>query len=128
MQQWTGLLVWVLLFTTACNNATEKSPTGGGMAGGGCTYRYDTAIAEVVKINKIDTDRYDILFVLHRNGPGLVSGDTLHYAKEKKGLLSTAELKAWDVKMGNNYPYIVSTILSGACNPQMTQLVMEKMP
>jgi hypothetical protein len=128
MKQLAAPFLWILFFTVACNNATEQPIAGGGgnMAGGGCTYKHDTLTAEVVKINKIDTDRYDVLFVL--NGKGYASGnrDTLHYAKEKKELLAQATLKALDIKLGNQYPYIVSTIVSGACNPQTTQLVMEK--
>jgi hypothetical protein len=129
MKQWTALFLWVLIFTTACNNAAKEPVAGGGgnMAGGGCTYRHDTATAQVVKINKIDADRFDVLFVLHGGSYPLGNTDTLHYAKEKKELLSTAALKTWHVAIGSRYPYIVSTIISGACNPQTTRLVMEQM-
>jgi hypothetical protein len=122
----TGSL-FVLIFAAACSNAPteKKEPSGGGgnVDGGGCRYRNDTAIAEVIKINKIDTNRYDILFAL---SGGRIAADTLHYAKEKKGLLSEEELKKMDIKAGDHYPYITSTIISGHCNPEIRQLVMEK--
>jgi hypothetical protein len=71
-------------------------------------------------------NQHDILFVLRSNRIASGSQDTLHYASEKRGLLSDEALKTLDVKPGDHYTYIVSTIVSGSCNPQTTMLVMEK--
>lgn len=129
MKQLIAYSLFVLFLATACNDTVNEKnePAGGGgnMAGGGCTYKHDTAIAEVVKINKIDVNRNDIQLVL-KGGRIAGSQDTLHYVSEKRGSLSDEALKQLDVKPGDRYPYIVSTIISGSCNPQTTQLVMEK--
>jgi hypothetical protein len=130
MKQLIVYVLFALFLATACNDTVKEKnePAGGGsnMDGGGCTYKHDTAIAEVVKINTIDVNRYDILFVLSSNRSAPGRQDTLHYASEKRGLLSGEELKKLDVKPGDHYTYIVSTIISGSCNPQTTMLVMEK--
>jgi hypothetical protein len=130
MKRFTLFLLSATLYTAACNDAAKSPGSGntgkGNMAGGGCSYKNDTAIAEVVKIDKRDTDRYDILFVL-RSAIFLPAGrDTLHYATEKHSMITGDELKTMGIKVGDHYKYIVSTIISGSCNPTVTQLVMEK--
>jgi hypothetical protein len=130
MKRLIAVSLLVVFFAAACNNSPKEKnePSGGGgnMDGGGCRYKDDTTIAEVVKVNKIDVNRNDILFVLKGGSIAPGSRDTLHYASEKRGLLSDEELKKLDVKQGDHYPYIISTIISGSCNPQTTRLVMEK--
>jgi hypothetical protein len=130
MKQLTVLSLVALFFATACNNAVKEKnePAGGGgnVDGGGCKYKDDTAIARVIKINKMDTNSNDILFVLSGNSIAPGGQDTLHYVSEKKESLSDEALRKLDVKPGDRYPYIISTIISGQCNPQITRLVMEK--
>lgn len=129
MKRLIAVSLLAVFCAAACNNTpnekNEPSGGGGNMDGGGCRYNDDTAIAEVVKINKMDVNRNDILFVL-RSKSIPAGRDTLHYASEKRGALSDEELKKLDVKPGDHYPYIISTIISGSCNPQTTRLVMEK--
>jgi hypothetical protein len=118
-------LLLAALYMAACNDSA-KSPGSDNMTGGPCSYKDYEAIAEVIKIDKRDTDRYDILFVLRSNTYTPAGHDTLHYVHEKHNLLTGEELKKLDVKMGDRYKYIISTIISGSCNPTVKQLIMEK--
>jgi hypothetical protein len=125
-------LLCLVFLVIACNSATDSVDGGGGksggenMAGGPCSYKTDSTIAEVIKINKIDTNSYDILFVLRNKSAFNIAPDTLHYANELHGLLTGEEIKAKDIKIGDHYRYFVSSIINGSCTPHITQLNMTK--
>ena len=105
----------------ACNN-TPETP-----AGGPCTYKETVYPALVTEFQKIDSNLYDIIFVLQPlDGKVPTVLDTVYYYLEKHSYLTSEDLKQQDIQLGDKYKYSVQEITSGSCSPTVKMLRMEK--
>lgn len=111
--------IWLLIFIS-CNSDDNT------VAGGPCTYKYDTLAAIVVNIPAIDSNQYDVVLVPDRQGKLLPVPDTIHYYIETRQLLSAAALKEKNIRLNDTFIYISGNISSGSCNPVDNRLLLER--
>lgn len=116
-------LIALLLVVSAIACNSKKSSRDEPRDGGGCSYRYDTIPARVVKIERQATQQPRVLFVLLRNA---ASTDTIPYFMANGKDLSEEEIKEKGVVEGAVFQFITGEIKSGSCNPSLKRIVLNK--
>ncbi|CAN5398513.1 hypothetical protein BH09BAC5_BH09BAC5_16810 [soil metagenome] len=90
--------------------------------GGPCSYSTLTSPATVIKVDRIDSVTTDIQFrVENENG-----FDTISYRTYFSRFATDADVKKYDLKVGNVFTYEIHEIKKGTCNPYYYTLRLEK--
>lgn len=104
-----------------CSNHKKEKP-----AGGPCAYVDHTYPAKLIKLEASpDSSTFNPLFEI--DDP-LIDGmkDTLSYLRFSNQSVTKEQLKKDSIAVGNVYKYIVSTIIEGACDPDIRRLSLER--
>lgn len=114
------VLLLAVLFM-ACNGKKAAGPDEP-RDGGPCTYTYDTLPAKVIKLNRQNNQPTQVMFaILHQQGT-----DTTSYFMANKRDISEEEIKQKGVAEGVVFRYIDGRMLSGACNPHVFHISLDK--
>ena len=106
----------------ACNNKRSPETPEEPRAGGPCTYRYDTLPAKVIKIERQAGQQPRVIFaVLREQG-----ADTTSYFLANNRDISEEEIKQKAVAEGAVFQMIDAKIKTGACNPHIIHIDLEK--
>lgn len=105
----------------ACNSNKEKEePTGGP-----CSYETKIYPATVIKIEKKDSLKADIIFRIDDN-TGRLYRDSVSWYMEKREWILLSMIEKDRIGVGRKYQYEVQRIISGSCNPAIETLKLEK--
>ncbi len=112
-------IVLFILFVAGCNSNDDN------VAGGPCTYQYDSIAAIVINIPAVDSNQFDIVLKLDKQHKSMAVPDTIHYYYETRQLLTAAALKDKMIQLNDTFMYISGHIISGSCNPADNRLILE---
>ena len=78
--------------------------------------------ATIIERQKHDSLYSEILFsVVKASGP-----DTIYYTRNFSGFASEADIKKYDLRVGNQFVYEEQEIVKGTCSPYFYKLKLEK--
>ena len=122
MKQFLCLLI-IFLILNACNNGKKEKEI---PAGGPCSYEDKFYPARLVKLEASpDSNTYNGWFEID-NPSGNGTKDTISYLRFTNNSLTKEELQKDSIATGNTYKYVVSTIRTGACNPDIRTIRLER--
>jgi hypothetical protein len=107
------------LFVMTCNEVP---------AGGPCTYDEWKVPARIIKIDTLNANELDVVFLLDSNEWVPPPADTISYFMEKGEFLTRSEADSLHLVIGRAFTYLIMQLRTGSCNPDIRQLVMEPMP
>lgn len=105
------------MFCSACNAANDNTA-----AGGPCTYQYDTVPAVITSIAAVDSAHYNLSFVINKKG---AYKDTTDYYALSGKYVTGEELKAKNISLNDAVIFVDGNIVSGSCNPVVSQLLLQ---
>ena len=107
----------------SCNNQKKEK---GDIDGGPCSYEDKFYPARLVKLEKnADSITYNAwLEIDDPSGKGVK--DTISYLRMTNQSISKEQLQNDSIAVGNIYKYVVSTIKTGACNPDIRTIRLER--
>lgn len=114
-----SLLVYIAVFIfSSCNDDDNES-------GEPCTYDEKILPATLVRLEKIDSLRFDAVFTIEY--PAIKEGqDSIRYSILNNGYYINAGEVIFDsLAVGKKYQYITQTIKSGSCNPNIDMLLLK---
>lgn len=118
------LLLYILAMATiinSCNNGKKEIP-----AGGPCSYEDQFYPAKLVKLEASpDSSTFNGWFEID-NPSGNGSKDTLSYLRLTNNSITKEQLQKDSIATGNIYKYVVSTIKTGTCNPDVRTIRLER--
>jgi hypothetical protein len=105
----------------ACKNGAKEIPDGGP-----CTYDDKVYPAKLVKLEASpDSSTFNGWFEID-NPSGNGAKDTISYLRFTNRILSKEQVEKDSIRTGNIYKYVISTIRTGACNPDIRTIRLEK--
>lgn len=107
----------LLLAFTACHQNPEQPD------GGPCQYDQLNLRATLIRLDSLDQNQYDALFLVER-----VKGkkDSILYSSmNNQHYIQSAVLPADSLEIGKDYQYLQQTIRSGACSPNADLLFLK---
>ena len=114
---------FIVVLCISCNNTRKETPGGGEVPSGGpCSYKQDTFPARVVNIKRLPNSPPAVFFEVQLSG---TNSDTVVYSMVNNRSISEEEITRQGVKTGAVFQYIVSSIVSGSCNPHVNHLELE---
>ncbi len=102
------LIPVVFAFCCGCNNSDNN------VAGGPCTYQYDTIPAKVIIIESVDGN-HNLILVVEK--PGLYKTDTIDLHSEFGYYVTPAELQHENIQVNDSLIFVTGKIITGSCNP-----------
>jgi hypothetical protein len=102
----------ILLF--ACRSKEQ-------VAGGPCSYKTSVYPAKVVRIEQIDSVKYDALFEVN-HGPLTFYA---RYYEQNQAWFTKEQLLKDSIVVGAIFRYEEDRIVNGSCSPQIVRLVLE---
>jgi len=109
----------IIIILISCNDDEN-------MAGGPCTYDEKIFPATLVRLEKMDSVRYDALFIIE-DSSSMERKDSIRYSILTNGhYITSAEVISDSLAIGKKYQYITQTIKSGSCNPNIDMLVLKQ--
>ncbi len=102
-------IIFVAYCLGACNAADDT------VAGGACTYTYDTIPARILSIDSITSDRRNLMLVLEKKG--VYKTDTIDYYAEFNHHVEPAVLKEKNITVNDTLTFVAANMISGSCNP-----------
>lgn len=115
------VLYYILLLSLLAGCRENKETPDGGP----CTYETKTWMATVVKIETGDSLHHDVIFIV-KNENGELVRDSVSWYMENKTWLTKTDLAKDSVTIGRKFKYLVDEIKTGACNPLIEKLTLEK--
>jgi len=95
-------------------------------SGGPCSYEDKFYPAKLVKLEASpDSSTFNGWFEID-NLSGNGSKDTLSYLRLTNNSITKEQLQKVSLAIGNTYKYVVSTIKTGSCNPDIRSIKLEK--
>jgi hypothetical protein len=121
MKQFLCLLI-IFLILNACNNGKKEKEI---PAGGPCSYEDKFYPARLVKLEASpDSSTFNGWFEIdNSSGNGK---DTISYLRMTNRSITKEQLQKDSIAVGNVYKYVVSTIKTGDCNPDVRTIRLEK--
>ncbi len=111
------LLVMLLL---ACNNTSNNAD------GGPCAYKEDIHPARLIKLETNDSLVYDALFEIEAGLQSTDKKDTVSFNRLNNRYIEKAQIEKDSIAEGKIYKYIIQTITSGSCDPDIRIILLEK--
>jgi hypothetical protein len=129
------LLVFFGLLLFSCNNKREEKhflpeskeeikKDDGPMAGGVCSYDRKAYPATLIRLNPVDSIKFDAVFVIHTPTEA-VYRDTLRYFQLTGNFLHKEQIIKEGIAVGKMYAYTEQTIVSGSCTPFIKLLTLK---
>lgn len=115
-----SLLLLIMLLQLACNNTT------GNVDGGPCTYKEGTHPARLIKLETNDSLVYDALFEIEAGLQSAGKKDTVSFNRLNNRYIEKTQIENDSIAEGKVYKYIIQTITSGSCNPDVRIIRLEK--
>lgn len=102
-------IFFIVYYISGCNSAGDT------IAGGPCTYTYDTIAARVLSIDSINSSRLNLMLVLEKKG--VYKTDTIDYYAAFNHHLEPEVIKEKNITVNDSLIFVAATMVSGACNP-----------
>ncbi|HEY6062580.1 MAG TPA: hypothetical protein VIV35_03165 [Chitinophagaceae bacterium] len=120
MKRFQYLLI-IAVVINSCNNGKKEIP-----AGGPCSYEDKIYPAKLVKLEASpDSSTFNGWFeIVNPSGNG--SKDTLSYLRFTNNSITKEQIQKDSIVTGNIYKYVESTIKTGACNPEIKTIRLER--
>jgi hypothetical protein len=114
--------LYLLIFSViiSCNNQKKETP-----AGDPCSYEDKTYPAKLLKLEQ-NADSITYNAWLEVDNPAGNRKDTLSYLRMTNEGISEEQLQKDSIVVGNIYKYVVSTIKTGDCNPDVRTIRLER--
>lgn len=107
----------------SCNNQKKEKEN---VDGGPCSYEDKVYPAKLVKLEASpDNSSYNGWFEID-NPSGNGAKDTISYLRMTNQSISKEQLQKDNIAVGKEYKYVVSTIKTGACNPDIRTIRLER--
>jgi hypothetical protein len=119
MKQFLCLLI-IFVIINSCKNGKKETP-----AGGPCSYEDKTYPARLIKLEQ-NADSITYNAWLEINNPAGNGKDTISYFRMTNHGITKEQLQKDSIAVGNNYKYVVSTIKTGDCNPDVRRIRLER--
>lgn len=103
------LLPIISIYCCACNTADDN------VAGGPCTYKYDTIPARIITIDSVDSNNHNLILAIEKTG--LYKTDTIDLHKEFGNYVTPGELQHENIHVNDSLIFVTGKIISGSCNP-----------
>lgn len=114
-------LASIAAIINSCSNGKKEIPSGGP-----CSYEDKFYPAKLVKLEASpDSSTFNGWFEID-NLSGNGSKDTLSYLRLTNNSITKEQLQKVSLAIGNTYKYVVSTIKTGSCNPDIRSIKLEK--
>lgn len=110
----------IICVCLSCNNQKKETP-----AGGPCSYEDKTYPARLIKLEK-NADSITNNAWLEIDNPAGNGIDTISYLRMTNQSISKEQIQKDSIAVGNNYKYVVSTIKTGDCNPDVRTIRLER--
>jgi hypothetical protein len=115
------LLLILVAIINSCNNRKKEIADGGP-----CSYEDKFYPAKLVKLEASpDSSTFNGWFEID-DPSGNGAKDTLSYLRLTNNSITKEQLKKDSIATGNIYKYVVSTIKTGDCNPDIRTISLEK--
>lgn len=122
MKSILSLAFLILILNSCSDNKKEKEE----VAGGPCSYEDKFYPARLVKLEASpDSSAYNGWFEID-NPSGNGTKDTINYMRMTNRDITKEQLQKDSITVGNTYKYVVSTLNTGACNPDIRTIRLEK--
>lgn len=115
-----SLLLLMALLQLACNNTT------GNVDGGPCAYKEDTHPAKLIRLETTDSLTYNGLFEIEAGLQSTDKKDTVSFNRLNNSYIEKAQIEKDSIAEGKVYKYIIQTITSGSCDPNIRIIRLEK--
>lgn len=115
-----SLLLLITLLQLACNNKT------GNVNGGPCTYKEDTHPAKLIRLETSDSLTYNGLFEIEAGLQSADKKDTVSFDRLNNRYIEKTQIEKDSIAEGKVYKYIIQTITSGSCDPDIRTIRLEK--
>jgi len=99
----------ILLYCSSCNNEANN------VAGGLCTYQYDTIPAQIISIDTVDSSNRNLLLVLAKSG--VYKHDTIDLHADFHHYTTREQLQQKNIGLNDSLIFITGKLISGSCNP-----------
>lgn len=99
----------LLISCSSCSNADEQ------VAGGPCTYQYDTIPAQIISIDTVDNSNRNLLLVLAKSG--VYKHDTINLHADFHHYTTSEQLQQKNIRLNDSLIFITGKLISGSCNP-----------
>lgn len=99
----------MLLYCSSCNNEDNN------VAGGPCTYQYDTIPAQIISIDTVDSRNRNLLLVLVKGG--VYKHDTIDLHADFHHYTTSEQLQQKNIRLNDSLIFISGKIINGSCNP-----------
>ena len=99
----------------ACN--VSQTP-----AGGPCGYNTKVHPAAIIMLDSIKNDDWDLKVCVNIYG----KIDTISYYLHEHTYIKNSDLKRNGIQVGDTIKYVERNLKSGACNPHLLTLILEK--
>ena len=107
----------------SCNNGKKGKKI---LAGGPCSYNDKFYPAKLVKLEASpDSSTFNGWFEID-NPSGNGTKDTISYLRLTNRSITKEQMQKDSIATGKNYKYVVSTIKTGDCNPDIRTISLEK--
>jgi len=119
MKQCLYLLI-IAIILDSCSNGKKEIP-----AGGPCSYEDHVYPASLVKLESSpDSSTFNGWFEV--DNPSGNGKDTISYLRMTNRSITKEQLQKENIVTGNIYKYVVSSIKTGDCNPDVRTIRLEK--
>lgn len=120
MKSFIALMTTFFIFGSCSNNKKEN------VDGGPCTYEDKVYAAKLIKLEASpDSSHYNGWFEIE-SPSGNGTKDTISYLRMTNREISKEELMKDSLAVGKEYKYVVSIIKTGACNPDIRTIRLER--
>jgi hypothetical protein len=113
-------LLFIVVIFQSCNNSKKETPDGGP-----CSYDDKIYPARLVKL-EMNTDSISYNAWLEIDNPSGNGKDTISYLRMTNNGIRKEQLEKDSISEGNIYKYVVSTIRTGACDPDIRTIRLER--
>lgn len=90
--------------------------------GGPCEYEVTTYPAIILGLDSINQESCDLILKVNPYG----ASDTLSYYLEEHSYVTYSELNKLNLKVGDTLKYVERNLKTGACNPHIVNLIIER--
>ncbi|MBI5858340.1 MAG: hypothetical protein HZB42_11920 [Sphingobacteriales bacterium] len=113
----------IVFITGSCSDDKKEKEN---VDGGPCTYEDKFYPAKLVRLEASpDSSLYNGWFEID-NPLGSGDKDTISYMRMTNRDITKEQLQKDSIAVGNTYKYVVSTIKTGACNPDIRTIRLER--